>query len=150
MGRSTLSVKLFFMFLPLEIKNLWKVESVSWVLAFFIQKNCKLKVEELIQILNPFLSFLGVAYTRTLNLGRLVTSDLNPLKACQEQVAVFFVDAAHQHQISYCRTVLERNQRVTIPTICQDTLTNLGSHSELLSSNQLESFFPFDPFLLIK
>lgn len=91
--------------------------------------------------------FLGLAFTRTLDLGRLVTSELNPLKACEEQISVTFVEAAHQHQISYCRTVLERNQSAIIPTVTREMVSSLAG-SEPFPSNQLEAFFPFDPILL--
>jgi len=89
-----------------------------------------------------------VAYTRTLNLGRLVTCDLNPLKACVEMVAENFVNAAHFHQISYCRTVLERNERATIPTLLAESLDDLGEEAAAIAMNSMECFFPYDPFLL--
>jgi len=97
--------------------------------------------------LTPFL-FSGTAFTNTLDLGRLVTCDLNPLKACVPPVAEAFVTSAHFHQISYCHTVLERNQRATIPTIVSRTMDTMDTEMKLYGC--LESFFPFDPFLLIR
>lgn len=91
---------------------------------------------------------IGIAFTRTLNLGRLVTSQLNPLKACSNDVAECFVNSAHQHQISYCRTVLERNQAATIPLVSGESMSDFIQDSDNLSPRQLESFFPFDPFCL--
>ncbi|CAG7729361.1 unnamed protein product [Allacma fusca] len=87
------------------------------------------------------------AYMRTLNLGRLVTSDLNPLKACNSAISDAFVDALNQHQISYCRTILERNQRSTIPTV-NAGLDDIGNFARQVTSSTLECFFPCDPYLL--
>ncbi len=93
-----------------------------------------------------FLLSLGVAFTGTLNLGRLVTCELNPLKAILPHVAVSFVKAAHIHQISYCQTILHRNQRATIPTSVRDSVSATDSIGP--ENNILEEFFPFDPFHL--
>ena len=84
---------------------------------------------------------------RTLNLGRLITCDLNPLKACSQAIADAFVDAANQHQISYCRTILERNQRSTLPTMISEQ-DDVGNSAWQVTSSSLETFFPYDPFLL--
>jgi len=89
------------------------------------------------------------SFIYSLNLQRLITSDLNPLKACTPDVAKAFVTAAHAYQISYCKTVLERNNRANIRNMIYESMREVSNDSEERGVNLLcESFFPFDPLPL--
>ncbi|ODM89282.1 RNA polymerase I-specific transcription initiation factor RRN3 [Orchesella cincta] len=89
------------------------------------------------------------SFIYSLNLQRLITSDLNPLKACTPNVAKTFVTAAHAYQISYCKTVLERNNRANIRNLIYDNMRDVSNDNEERGVNLLnESFFPFDPLPL--
>ncbi|XP_059486415.1 RNA polymerase I-specific transcription initiation factor RRN3 [Neocloeon triangulifer] len=81
----------------------------------------------------------GVAWMQSLGLAKLVTSRLNPLKPCLSAVAQNFAAVMRTYQIAYCYTVLERNARMHLPTVDQS--------GQQICSN-LNSFFPFDPYLL--
>lgn len=90
---------------------------------------------------------LGSSFMYALNLQRLITCDLNPLKACIPSIAKTFVNIAHVYQISYCKTVLERNSRASIRNMICENMRDGASSGE--SVNLLnDSFFPFDPLLL--
>ena len=45
-----------------------------------------------------------------------------------------------QHQLAFCDTIVERNRRNMIPVE--------GSSSNPGNPNPLDSYFPFDPYLL--
>nr|CAB3265790.1 RNA polymerase I-specific transcription initiation factor RRN3 [Phallusia mammillata] len=83
----------------------------------------------------------GHSYMMGLNLHHLITSPLNPLKACLSSVVSMFTSTMRIHQILYCDTIVERNNRVILP-VAGNTSSSLGNQ------NPLESFFPFDPYLL--
>lgn len=87
------------------------------------------------------------SFMYALNLQRLITSDLNPLKACIPSISKTFVNIAHVYQISYCKTVLDRNSKANIRNIICENMrdgANAGESVNLLN----DSFFPFDPLLL--
>jgi hypothetical protein len=42
--------------------------------------------------------------------------------------------------MSFCDTIIERNNRLVLPVACADALDNGGK--------LLDSFFPFDPYIL--
>uniref|UniRef100_H2ZK44 RNA polymerase I-specific transcription initiation factor RRN3 n=1 Tax=Ciona savignyi TaxID=51511 RepID=H2ZK44_CIOSA len=80
-----------------------------------------------------------IYYFMDLNLQHLIVSPLNPLKACLSSVVSLFTSAMRQHQLVYCDTIVERNNRQMLPVVGMATLS---------VKNPLESFFPFDPYLL--
>lgn len=84
------------------------------------------------------------SFLYALNLQRLITCDLNPLKACIPSIAKTFGNIAQVYQISYCKTVLERNRRANIKSIICEDMRDNGETVNLLN----DSFFPFDPLLL--
>ncbi|XP_078483154.1 RNA polymerase I-specific transcription initiation factor RRN3 [Ciona intestinalis] len=84
-------------------------------------------------------SKLGHKYFHTLNLQHLIVSPLNPLKACLSSVVSLFTSTMRQHQLVYCDTIVERNNRQMLPVVGMATLS---------VKNPLGSFFPFDPYLL--
>lgn len=89
------------------------------------------------------------SFIYTLNLQRLITSELNPLKACSSEVAKTFVSIAHVYQISYCKTVLDRNSRATVRNLVHDDMREVANGNDKTGANMLsDSFFPFDPLPL--
>lgn len=82
----------------------------------------------------------GHEIMRKLNLEHIITSRLNPLKFCINTVVDMFSSVMRQHQIVYCNTIIERNNRLTLP-VC-------GQSKNAASVNPLDCFFPFDPYLL--
>ncbi|XP_071963666.1 RNA polymerase I-specific transcription initiation factor RRN3-like [Antedon mediterranea] len=87
----------------------------------------------------------GLAYAKGLNLERIITSRLNPLKVCLPTVVSMFATITRNYEVAFCYTVIERNNRAIIPVVSQ---TQCGSSSQLTNMNPLDSFFPFDPYLL--
>jgi len=67
-----------------------------------------------------------------LNLEHLIKTKLNPLKVCLPSVVREFVKVVKGLNIVDCTNIMDRNSKIVLST----------------KSNQLESFFPFDPFLL--
>ncbi|XP_070581187.1 RNA polymerase I-specific transcription initiation factor RRN3-like [Ptychodera flava] len=86
----------------------------------------------------------GLSYARSLNLDRIVMCRLNPLKVCLHTVVNMFATVTRMYQIVYCYTIIERNNRAVLPVVSH------GHSSELKLSNlnPLDSYFPFDPYLL--
>lgn len=85
----------------------------------------------------------SLLHLETLQLQALVTSHLNPLRVCLPAVATTFAGVTRAHQLAYCHSVLERNARRKLATIYS------GNESQL-PDESLDTFFPFDPFLLKK
>eukprot|EP00128_Syssomonas_multiformis_P019016 Colp12_sorted_trinity150504_noHs@25152 len=81
----------------------------------------------------------GLRQVRLLKLDRLVTSPLNPLKVCLDSVVEEFSKCMRHHQLLYCYTIIQRNKRIVLST--------RGVHG---GADCLDSFFPFDPYLLSK
>jgi len=67
-----------------------------------------------------------------LNLEHLIKTKLNPLKVCLPSIVREFVKVVKGLNIVDCTNIMDRNSKIVLST----------------KSNQLESFFPFDPFLL--
>ncbi|XP_001602153.1 RNA polymerase I-specific transcription initiation factor RRN3 [Nasonia vitripennis] len=78
-------------------------------------------------------------FLQGLNLTKIVTCRLNPLKVCQPAVVQNFAAVTRNYQLAYCYTVIERNSRSNLPVL-QTTNRFI---------NWLDTFFPFDPYLLV-
>ncbi|BFZ02623.1 hypothetical protein BsWGS_05662 [Bradybaena similaris] len=89
-----------------------------------------------------FMGMKGYRWAESLNLQRIVTSKLNPLRVCMPIIVSTFASAARLHQLAFCDTVIERNHRYSLP-VTTSTYSTEGS-----TKTQLESYFPFDPCLL--
>lgn len=76
----------------------------------------------------------------TLQLTRIVLSHFNPLRYCLPTVVAAFVGVTRTHHLAYCHTVLETNSRRKLATIY--------GNDRLMPEETLESFFPFDPYIL--
>ncbi|KAG0712994.1 RNA polymerase I-specific transcription initiation factor RRN3 [Chionoecetes opilio] len=83
-----------------------------------------------------------LALARSLNLERLVLSQLNPLRMCAAPIVNNFAAVARRYQLAYCYTIMENNKRLQIPSACGDEKAS--------GSMTLDMFFPFDPYLLVR
>lgn len=82
-----------------------------------------------------FMSKDSINFVESLNLSRMVTCNLNPLKLCPPQVSRAFAAVTRSHQVLHCQSILERNARQT------------------LNSAEIEKYdewFPYDPYTLPK
>lgn len=85
----------------------------------------------------------NLTFLQSLNLTKIVTCKLNPLKVCLPVVVQNFAAITRTYQLAYCYSVIEHNSRYTLPVIHQD---KKGYYTK--ESCWLEIFFPFDPFIL--
>lgn len=89
-----------------------------------------------------FKSKESVMFVESLNLPRLVSCALNPLRWCPAQVAAAFASVARQHQVAYCQPVLERNARhCLLPSLALDAPDAPAPHHK-------DHWFPYDPYAL--
>ncbi|KAF5273907.1 hypothetical protein FQA39_LY01022 [Lamprigera yunnana] len=86
-----------------------------------------------------------IIFLESLNLSKIVTCSLNPLHVCQPEIVQNFASVTRTHQLAYCYAIIEHNSRNTLPTIYQDEKGTV-----MILNNTLDSFFPFDPFILKK
>lgn len=86
----------------------------------------------------------GLAYLQSLNLERIVMCQLNPLKVCLPAVTNMFAAITRKYQLVFCYTIIERNNRQQLPII----RSSVGGDSLSSNTNPLDTFFPFDPYLL--
>ncbi|XP_074553479.1 RNA polymerase I-specific transcription initiation factor RRN3 [Halichoeres trimaculatus] len=86
----------------------------------------------------------GLKYLQSLNLERVVMCQLNPLKVCLPSVTNMFAAITRKYQIVFCYTIIERNNRHMLPVV----RSSAGGESISINTNPLDSFFPFDPYLL--
>jgi len=84
----------------------------------------------------------GHKWAEALNLQRLITSKLNPLRVCVPIIVKTFSSAVRMHQLAFCDTIIERNSRYTLPVSVSTFAL------EKTDQLQLEAYFPFDPYLL--
>ncbi|EFA10824.2 RNA polymerase I-specific transcription initiation factor RRN3 [Tribolium castaneum] len=85
----------------------------------------------------------NVVFLESLNLAKIVTSRLNPLRVCQPAVVQNFAAITRKYQLAYCYSIIEHNSRNTLPTVYRDEKGFVT-----VSSNVLEACYPFDPFVL--
>ncbi|XP_068605977.1 eukaryotic peptide chain release factor GTP-binding subunit ERF3A-like [Brachionichthys hirsutus] len=86
----------------------------------------------------------GLEYLQGLNLERVVVCQLNPLKVCLPSVASMFAAITRKYQVAFCYTIIERNSRHRLPLV----RGSAGGDCVAAGTNPLDSFFPFDPYLL--
>ncbi|KAH8328726.1 hypothetical protein KR074_000773 [Drosophila pseudoananassae] len=79
-------------------------------------------------------------FLQSLQLSRLAMCHFNPLRYCLGAVATAFAGVTRTYQLAYCHTVLERNARRKLATVY--------GHEKSMPEETLETFFPFDPYLL--
>ncbi|XP_069578086.1 RNA polymerase I-specific transcription initiation factor RRN3 [Brachyistius frenatus] len=86
----------------------------------------------------------GLEYLQSLNLERVVMCQLNPLKVCLPSVTNMFAAITRKYQVVFCYTIIEKNNRQVLPVV----RSSAGGDSVTTNTNPLDSFFPFDPYLL--
>lgn len=86
----------------------------------------------------------GLEYLQSLNLERVVMCQLNPLRFCLPSVTNMFADITRKYQVVFCYTIIEKNNRHVLPVVRSST----GGDCVTTNTNPLDSFFPFDPYLL--
>ncbi|XP_076000053.1 RNA polymerase I-specific transcription initiation factor RRN3 [Genypterus blacodes] len=86
----------------------------------------------------------GLEYMQNLNLERVVMCQLNPLKVCLPSVTNMFAAITRKYQVVFCYTIIEKNNRHVLPVVRSST----GGDCVTTNTNPLDSFFPFDPYLL--
>uniref|UniRef100_A0A182VU30 RNA polymerase I-specific transcription initiation factor RRN3 n=1 Tax=Anopheles minimus TaxID=112268 RepID=A0A182VU30_9DIPT len=84
----------------------------------------------------------NLTFLQSLQLSSIVTCQLNPLRVCLPTVATAFAGITRAYQLAYCHTILERNARRKLATVYKN--------STQLPEDCLETFFPFDPYMLKK
>ncbi|XP_074648760.1 RNA polymerase I-specific transcription initiation factor RRN3-like [Tubulanus polymorphus] len=85
----------------------------------------------------------GHQIAQNLNFPSIVMCWLNPLKTCLPVIVKTFAAVTRQHQLAFCDTIIEHNKPTAFPVTKLYTTYIINSRT-----NQLESFFPFDPYIL--
>lgn len=84
----------------------------------------------------------NLTFLQSLQLSSIVTCHLNPLRVCLPAVATAFAGVTRAHQLAYCHTILERNARRKLATVYKN--------ESQTPEECLDTFFPFDPYMLKK
>ncbi|XP_062143044.1 LOW QUALITY PROTEIN: RNA polymerase I-specific transcription initiation factor RRN3 [Drosophila sulfurigaster albostrigata] len=146
-------------FVPLSTITYYLKELSNWANTYindsdeFSAKNCSLKANmvffSVCQAMFYLIAFRARDLTineknlmllNTLQLSRLAMCHFNPLRYCLPPVATAFAGVTRTYQLAYCHTVLERNARRKLATIY--------GHDKLMPEETLDTFFPFDPYIL--
>ncbi|XP_003393653.3 RNA polymerase I-specific transcription initiation factor RRN3 [Bombus terrestris] len=77
-------------------------------------------------------------YLQELDLAKIITCKLNPLKACHPEIAHSFAEITRIYQLAYCYTVIENNTRNQLPLF--DTKRG--------TTSTVEIFSPFNSYTL--
>ncbi|XP_070168180.1 RNA polymerase I-specific transcription initiation factor RRN3 isoform X2 [Polyergus mexicanus] len=80
----------------------------------------------------------GMLFLQELDMPRVVTCRLNPLKMCNNKIVYSFADITSTYQLAYCYTIIENNERNQLP------IFGMKTHLPVLVSN----FFPFESYTL--
>ncbi|XP_053691671.1 RNA polymerase I-specific transcription initiation factor RRN3 [Sabethes cyaneus] len=84
----------------------------------------------------------NLTFLQSLQLSSIVSCHLNPLRVCLPAVATAFAGVTRAHQLAYCHTILERNARRKLATVYKN--------DSQTPEECLDTFFPFDPYMLKK
>ncbi|XP_012272863.1 RNA polymerase I-specific transcription initiation factor RRN3 [Orussus abietinus] len=144
-------------FMPLELLTAMLQEMSQWVHSYVSSQDSLECVNSDVRVHSVFYSvcqamFYLIAFRhkdlvdtkknllilQSLNLTKIVTCRLNPLRVCQPAVIQNFAAVTRTYQLAYCYTVIERNSRSNLPVL---------QNSNRLST-WLDTFFPFDPYAL--
>ncbi|XP_043604914.1 RNA polymerase I-specific transcription initiation factor RRN3 [Bombus pyrosoma] len=77
-------------------------------------------------------------YLQELDLAKIITCKLNPLKACHPEIAHSFAEITRIYQLAYCYTVIENNTRNQLPLF----------DSKKGTAPTVEMFSPFNSYTL--
>lgn len=86
----------------------------------------------------------GLKFLQGLNLAKIVTCRLNPLRVCLPPVVSNFAAVTRHYQLVYCYSIIEHNARNNLPRVYRDS-TGAATTTEQV---YLDTFFPFDPYML--
>lgn len=104
-----------------------------------------------------------IELVKSWKLNEIISSKLNPLRYCLPTVRKKFARITYVNQIAYCYAIMDANSRTSLPVSGQSSLNikmffsnqtdsfdnkNENSKNISLLDNPLDSFFPFDPYLL--
>lgn len=82
--------------------------------------------------------FADLLFLQSLNFTKIVTCRLNPLKFGLPVVVQHFAAVTRAYQLAYCYTIIEHNSRSNLPIV----------HNSNRFAVWLDTFFPFDPYVL--
>ncbi|XP_031839526.1 RNA polymerase I-specific transcription initiation factor RRN3 homolog Tif-IA [Nomia melanderi] len=77
-------------------------------------------------------------YLQELDLAKIITSKLNPLKACHPEIVHSFAEVTRMYQLAYCYTIIENNTRSQLPIF----------NSQKTTIATIENFLPFNSYIL--
>lgn len=83
-------------------------------------------------------NFLDMKYLQELDLAKIITCKLNPLKACHPEIVHNFAEITRMYQLAYCYTIIENNTRSQLPLF----------NSNKIVTTTVENFFPFSSYTL--
>ncbi|XP_012137298.2 RNA polymerase I-specific transcription initiation factor RRN3 homolog Tif-IA isoform X1 [Megachile rotundata] len=77
-------------------------------------------------------------YLQELDLAKIITCKLNPLKSCHSEIVHNFAEFTRMYQLAYCYTIIENNTRNQLPIYNDDKIV----------TTTVENFFPFSIYTL--
>ncbi|XP_054000888.1 RNA polymerase I-specific transcription initiation factor RRN3 [Hylaeus anthracinus] len=77
-------------------------------------------------------------YLQELDLAKIITCKLNPLKACHPEIVHNFAEITRMYQLAYCYTIIENNTRSQLPIF----------GSKKAATITVGNFFPFSSYTL--
>ncbi|KAL0124157.1 hypothetical protein PUN28_006173 [Cardiocondyla obscurior] len=80
----------------------------------------------------------GILFLQNLDISKIVTCKLNPLKMCDTKIIHDFADITSTYQLAYCFAIIENNERNGLP------IFGVKTHLPVLVPN----FFPFESYTL--
>ncbi|CAF2142761.1 unnamed protein product [Rotaria magnacalcarata] len=86
----------------------------------------------------------GIDIVLKWRIGRILSSELNPLKYSLPAITHRFAQLSRNYQIAFCYSIIETNNRYSLP----ETFATNDNQNGYLPSNILYSYFPFDPYVL--
>lgn len=77
-------------------------------------------------------------HLQELDLAKIITCKLNPLKACDPEIVHNFAEITRMYQLAYCYTIIENNTRNQLPLF----------DSKRGTTPTIQNFFPFNFYML--
>ncbi|KAJ4439228.1 hypothetical protein ANN_07348 [Periplaneta americana] len=126
------------MALLLQQTELTGLQSVLKILTYY-------RSTRLLREVGPYrlVTVADLMFLQSLNLTKMVTCKLNPLRVCSPVVTQNFAAVTRMYQLAYCYSIMEHNARNSMPVVHEH-------HRGLAAckSAWVDTFFPFDPFIL--
>ncbi|XP_012524208.2 RNA polymerase I-specific transcription initiation factor RRN3 [Monomorium pharaonis] len=80
----------------------------------------------------------GILFLQNLDISKIVTCKLNPLKMCDIKIVRDFADITSMYQLAYCYAIIENNERNQLPIFGMQTPLPVV----------VPNFFPFESYTL--